>query len=52
MELLLSNEHVDIIAGEIDVALRAGTLADSNLAARKLSVLRSSVYTTPHYRTS
>ncbi|MES2491022.1 MAG: substrate binding domain-containing protein, partial [Pseudomonadota bacterium] len=49
VELLLSNELVDIIAGEIDVALRVGTLADSNLIARKLSVLRSSVYTTPSY---
>jgi DNA-binding transcriptional LysR family regulator len=49
VELLLSNEHLDIIAGEIDVALRVGTLADSNLLARRLSVLRSSVYTTPRY---
>jgi DNA-binding transcriptional LysR family regulator len=49
VELLLSNEHLDIIAGEIDVALRVGTLADSNLVARRLSVLRSSVYTTPGY---
>jgi DNA-binding transcriptional LysR family regulator len=49
VELLLSNEHLDIIAGEIDVALRVGTLADSNLVARRLSVLRSSVYTTPRY---
>src|SRR3954468_5120300 len=49
VELLLSNDHLDIIAGEIDVALRVGTLADSNLSARKLSVLRSAVYTTPGY---
>lgn len=49
VELLLSNEHVDIIAGEIDVALRVGTLADSNLSARKLSVLRTAIYTTPRY---
>ena len=49
VELLLSNENVDIIAGEIDVALRVGTLVDSNLIARRLSVLRSSVYTTPSY---
>lgn len=49
VELLLSNERLDIIAGEIDVALRVGTLADSNLAARRLSVLRTAVYTTPSY---
>jgi DNA-binding transcriptional LysR family regulator len=49
VELLLSNEHLDIIAGEIDVALRVGTLADSNLVARRLNVLRAAVYTTPSY---
>jgi DNA-binding transcriptional LysR family regulator len=49
VELLLSNEHLDLIASEIDVALRVGTLADSNLVVRKLSVLRSAVYTTPSY---
>ena len=38
VELLLSNDNLDIIAGEIDVAMRVGTLADSNLAARRLSV--------------
>src|SRR3546814_1795850 len=32
VELLLSNDNLDIIAGEIDVAMRVGTLADSNLA--------------------
>lgn len=49
VELLLSNDHLDIIAGEIDVALRVGTLADSNLLARRLSVLRAAVYTSPRY---
>ena len=49
VELLLSNEHLDLIAGEIDVALRVGTLADSNLVVRRLSVLRTAVYTTPSY---
>ena len=49
VELLLSNDNLDIIAGEIDVALRVGTLADSNLAARRLSVYRVAVYATPGY---
>src|SRR6478609_961268 len=35
VELLLSNDQLDIIAGEIDVALRVGSLQDSNLVARK-----------------
>ncbi|MEZ0471511.1 LysR family transcriptional regulator [Luteimonas salinilitoris] len=49
VELLLSNDKLDIIAGEIDVAMRVGTLADSNLAARRLSVLRTAVYAAPGY---
>jgi DNA-binding transcriptional LysR family regulator len=49
VQLLLSNDKLDIIAGEIDVALRVGKLADSNLAARKLTVFRTAVYATPNY---
>lgn len=49
VELLLSNDKLDIIAGEIDVAMRVGTLADSNLIARRLSVFRTAVYATPGY---
>jgi len=49
VELILSNDQLDIIAGEIDVALRVGNLPDSNLVARKLSVFRTAVYATPSY---
>src|SRR4029079_13565913 len=49
VELILSNDTLDIIAGEIDVALRVGNLPDSNLAARKLSVFRTPVSATPSY---
>ena len=49
VEMVLSNEPIDIIAGEIDVALRVGALPDSNLVARKLSVFRTAVYATPSY---
>ena len=49
IEMLLSNEPVDLIDQEIDVALRGGPLPDSNLVARKLSVFRSQVYASPHY---
>jgi len=49
VELLLSNDNLDIIGGEIDVALRVGRLADSNLAARRLAVFRTAVYTSPGY---
>jgi len=43
-ELLLSNDKLDIIAGEIDVALRVGRLANSNLAARTLNVFRCGLH--------
>ena len=49
VEMLLSNESIDLISKEIDVALRIGSLADSNLAARRLSVFRTQVYASPLY---
>src|SRR3546814_12198824 len=49
VEMMLSNEQVDLIDKEIDVALRLGSLPDSNLVARKLAVLRSQVYPSPAY---
>src|SRR3546814_16086936 len=47
--MMLSNEQVDLIDKEIDVALRMGSLPDSNLVARKLAVLRTQVYASPAY---
>src|SRR3546814_20080538 len=44
-----SNEQVDLSNKEIDVALRLGSLPDSNLVARKLAVLRTQVYASPAY---
>lgn len=49
VELVLSNEKLDIIADEIDVALRVGKLADSTLAARKVTVFRTAVYAMSGY---
>ena len=49
VEMLLSNESLDLISKEIDVALRVGTLPDSNLTARRLSVFRTQVYASPLY---
>ena len=49
VELLLSNEPLDLIAKEIDVALRVGDLPDSNLVARKLAIFRTQVYASPAY---
>ncbi|MDH7454356.1 LysR substrate-binding domain-containing protein [Luteimonas composti] len=44
VEMLLSNEPVDLIAGEIDVALRLGPLPDSSLVARRLGTLRTQIF--------
>ena len=49
VELLLSNDTLDLIEKEIDVALRVGNLPDSNLVARKLAVFKTRVYGSPSY---
>ncbi|KFN43931.1 LysR family transcriptional regulator [Arenimonas oryziterrae] len=49
VEMILTNESLDIIDKEIDVALRIGSLPDSNLVARRLSVFRTQVYASPLY---
>ncbi|HWU70715.1 MAG TPA: LysR substrate-binding domain-containing protein [Pseudoxanthomonas sp.] len=49
VEMLLSNEPLDLIDKEIDVALRGGSLPDSNLIARKLATFGSQVYASSSY---
>lgn len=49
VEMVLTNEPLDIIDKELDVALRVGNLPDSNLIARKLATFRTQVYASPHY---
>ncbi len=49
VEMILSNEPLDMIDKEIDVALRGGALPDSNLIARKLATLRTQLYASPDY---
>ena len=49
IDMVLSNEPLDLIGGEIDVALRLGALPDSNLVARRLGTLRTQVYASTHY---
>ncbi|MEO8670779.1 MAG: LysR substrate-binding domain-containing protein [Tahibacter sp.] len=49
VEMMLTNEPLDIVDKEIDVALRVGHLPDSNLVARRLSVFRTQVYASPIY---
>ena len=49
VEMSLNNEQVDLIDGEVDLALRIGSLPDSNLVARRLAVFRTQVYASPSY---
>ena len=49
VEMVLTNEPLDLIDKEIDVALRVGNLPDSNLVARRLAVFRTQVYASPSY---
>jgi len=44
LDITLSNERIDILENEIDVALRVGPLADSTLVARRLAIYRTQVY--------
>lgn len=47
--MILTNEPLDLIDKEIDVALRIGNLPDSSLIARRLAVMRTQVYASPTY---
>ncbi len=49
VEMHLTNEPLDLIAKEIDVALRIGALPDSTLVARRLAVFRTQIYASPGY---
>jgi len=49
LDMHLGNENLDLIAGEVDMALRVGPLPDSNLIARKLGSLRTQVFASPGY---
>lgn len=40
VELTLSDETVDLVSGEVDLAIRVGWLADSSLQARKIGAFR------------
>lgn len=49
LDMHLTNEPVDVIGGEIDMALRAGPLPDSSLVARRLATFRTQVFASPRY---
>jgi DNA-binding transcriptional LysR family regulator len=47
VELLISNRRVDLIGEGIDLAIRAGTLQDSSLVAKRFFDVRSSLWAAP-----
>jgi DNA-binding transcriptional LysR family regulator len=49
VEMVLTNEKLDLIDKEIDIALRIGPLADSSLVARRLGQFRTQVFASPDY---
>jgi LysR family transcriptional regulator, regulator for bpeEF and oprC len=49
IDMQLGNEKVDLIASDIDVALRIGALPDSSLVARRLDGFRTQIYASPEY---
>jgi DNA-binding transcriptional LysR family regulator len=49
IDLGLSDERVDLIRADVDLAIRLGTLPDSSLLARKLGDLRRVLVASPEY---
>ncbi len=49
VELVLSDERVDLVAEKLDFAIRIGSLPDSNLRARRLGGLSWAVFASPAY---
>ena len=51
VEMFLSNDKLDLVASDMDLALRVGVLPDSTLSARKLATLQLHLYASPDYLT-
>lgn len=49
VDLLLTDRIVDLVAENVDIAIRAGELADSSLIAKKLGTSTFQVYASPSY---
>jgi len=49
VEIVITNRKVDLVAEGFDVALRAGSLVDSSLIARKLGDTRGQLIASPEY---
>ena len=49
VELILTTRTMNLVEEEVDLALRAGRLADSSLVARKLGDLEADIYASTEY---
>jgi DNA-binding transcriptional LysR family regulator len=49
LELVLDDRNIDLVSEGIDLALRMGDLADSNMTARRIGEARRRVLATPAY---
>jgi DNA-binding transcriptional LysR family regulator len=49
VEVSLAPSHVDLLAGDHDLAVRTGPLVDSSMVARRLGHMRTGYYASPAY---
>ncbi|MCB1487135.1 MAG: LysR family transcriptional regulator [Bauldia sp.] len=49
MEIILTDQYVNVVEEGIDIAIRAGSLTDSSLVARKLGTSRRAFVASPAY---
>ncbi|MFT3915214.1 MAG: LysR substrate-binding domain-containing protein [Anaeromyxobacteraceae bacterium] len=49
VEVAFAEQHVDLLGGAHDLAIRTGPLPDSSLVARRLGTLRAGCYASPAY---
>lgn len=49
LDMHLTNDKLDLVGSEMDLALRIGNLPDSTLSARRLATLQMHVYASPEY---
>ncbi|SMF47673.1 LysR family transcriptional regulator [Pseudobacteriovorax antillogorgiicola] len=49
LELILTNERLDLVSHNIDIAIRIGKLADSSLKLRKLAEAKVGAFASPEY---
>ncbi|MFT4622682.1 MAG: DNA-binding transcriptional LysR family regulator [Myxococcota bacterium] len=50
LEVVLGNDHTDLLRDRFDLAIRGGVLPDSGLIARRLAVIRLWLYASPRFQ--